>query len=61
MTDLADRLALERDSRNTAENARNALDLRDPNIPGAWILVTSAFHMPRAVETFCAAGWANLV
>jgi uncharacterized SAM-binding protein YcdF (DUF218 family) len=22
-----------------------------------WLLVTSAWHMPRALATFCAAGW----
>jgi uncharacterized SAM-binding protein YcdF (DUF218 family) len=25
------------------------------------VIVTSAFHMPRAIATFCAAGWENLV
>ena len=25
-----------------------------------WILVTSAFHMPRAVRSFQTAGWRNL-
>lgn len=56
-----DRLHFERTSRTTAENARNSLPLRPPNEAGAWVLVTSAFHMPRAVETFCAAGWHDLV
>ncbi len=55
-----DRLILEGTSRNTAENARNALALRDPGTSGTWVLVTSAFHMPRAVEAFCAAGWSDL-
>ena len=32
-----------------------------PVAKGPWILVTSAFHMPRALGTFCAAGWRNLV
>ena len=32
-----------------------------PDCEGPWILVTSAFHMPRALETFCAAGWRNLI
>ena len=54
------RLILEGASRNTAENARLAMELR-PDRPGPWLLVTSAFHMPRAVETFCAAGWHDLV
>jgi uncharacterized SAM-binding protein YcdF (DUF218 family) len=55
------RLLLESRSRNTAENATQALVLRPADGDGAWLLVTSAFHMPRAVEAFCAAGWTNLV
>ncbi|TCP38024.1 YdcF family protein [Rhodovulum marinum] len=53
------RLILEGASRNTAENARLAADLA-PDRPGQWLFVTSAFHMTRAVETFCAAGWTGL-
>jgi uncharacterized SAM-binding protein YcdF (DUF218 family) len=53
------RLILEGASRNTAENARLAAGAR-PKRAGQWLLVTSAFHMPRAVETFCAAGWRDL-
>ncbi len=55
-----DRLILERRSRNTAENASLSLPLR-PDGEGPWILVTSAFHMRRAVASFCAAGWRDLV
>jgi uncharacterized SAM-binding protein YcdF (DUF218 family) len=55
-----DRLRVDGTARNTAENAARALPLRDPR-PGAWLLVTSAAHMPRAVESFCAAGWTDLV
>lgn len=50
-----DRLVLEGESRNTAENAaftRAALADAD----GAIVLVTSAFHMPRSVGLFRAAG-----
>ncbi|TCO74196.1 YdcF family protein [Rhodovulum euryhalinum] len=54
------RLILEGASRNTAENARLGRALA-PARAGRWLLVTSAFHMPRAVETFCAAGWTGLV
>lgn len=58
-----ERLILEHQSRNTAENARNAFALvsvgADPPT-GTWVLVTSASHMPRAVASFCAAGWTNL-
>ena len=55
------RLILEGQSRNTAENARFAKALVANQGQGSWLLVTSAFHMPRAVETFCAAGWQDLV
>lgn len=54
------RLRLEGQSRNTAENAVYSLAFVE-NRTGPWILVTSAFHMPRAVGSFCAAGWHNLV
>lgn len=54
-----DRVLLESRSRNTAENARFALELADPE--ETWVLVTSAFHMPRALRSFRAAGWENLV
>jgi uncharacterized SAM-binding protein YcdF (DUF218 family) len=56
----AERLILERRSRNTAENAEFSLPLR-PDVDGPWILVTSAFHMRRSVASFCAAGWRDLV
>lgn len=55
-----DRLILEANSRNTAENAELSLRLR-PEGEGGWLLVTSAFHMPRAVGTFCQAGWTDIV
>lgn len=48
------RLRLEGGSRTTAENAENAAALASE--PGKWLLVTSAFHMPRSVGTFRKAG-----
>lgn len=56
-----DRLRLEDRSRNTAENARRSRALADPQEGEVWVLVTSAFHMPRAVRSFEAAGWATLL
>ncbi|OYU20425.1 MAG: hypothetical protein CFE34_00160 [Rhodobacteraceae bacterium PARR1] len=56
-----DRLVLESASRNTAENATMTLALVQPQPGGNWLLVTSAYHMPRAVAAFCAAGWTGLI
>lgn len=42
---------------NTIENARFAREIARP-VPGeTWLLVTSARHMPRAVNCFNAVGW----
>lgn len=56
-----DRLLLEGASRNTAENARLSLALVQLMPRQRWVLVTSAFHMPRAVRSFEAAGWDGLI
>lgn len=55
------RLLLEGRSRNTTENARLSLELANPRTTEHWVLVTSAFHMPRAMRSFEAAGWPRLV
>lgn len=54
-------IVLEDRSRNTSENARLTLALIDPQPGQTWILVTSAWHMPRSVETFERAGWQGLI
>ena len=46
------RVILENQSRNTYENAKFTKELIDFAGEGPWILVTSAFHMPRAAEIF---------
>lgn len=55
------RVELEGQSRNTAENAALALALADPQPGEVWVLVTSAFHMPRAMRSFQAVGWDGIV
>ena len=53
----SDRLLLERKARNTAENAMLAKQLADPKPGERWLLVTSAWHMPRAMGLFRKAGF----
>jgi uncharacterized SAM-binding protein YcdF (DUF218 family) len=52
-----DRLQLERKSRNTDENVRFSVQLVDPKLGERWLLVTSAFHVPRAMGLFRKAGF----
>jgi len=47
-----DRLIIERRSRNTEENASFSKALVSPKDDERWLLVTSAFHMARAVGIF---------
>ncbi len=52
-----ERLVLDREARNTIENARNAFALARPRPGEVWLLVTSAKHMPRSVGCFRAVGF----
>jgi uncharacterized SAM-binding protein YcdF (DUF218 family) len=51
------RIVVETQSRSTAENARFSRELVHLKGPDRWVLVTSAFHMPRAIGSFRAAGF----
>ncbi len=51
------RLRLESESRSTAENAVLTAALVKPKPGERWLLVTSAYHMPRAVGVFRGAGF----
>lgn len=54
------RLVIEPRSRNTHENAAFSLPLAKPHPGEIWLLVTSAFHMPRAMQMFERAGWPRI-
>lgn len=51
------RIVLESQSRTTAENAIFTRDLVLPKPGERWLLVTSAFHMPRSIGAFRKAGF----
>ena len=51
------RVLFETQSRNTFENARNSLEMARPQPGENWVLVTSAYHMPRSVKVFESVGW----
>lgn len=51
------RVTYERESLNTAQNASLSKALAQPKPGERWLLVTSAFHMPRATGAFRAAGF----
>jgi uncharacterized SAM-binding protein YcdF (DUF218 family) len=51
------RITLEDRSRNTDENARFTRDLVHPEPSQVWLLVTSAYHMPRSMGLFRKAGF----
>ena len=53
-----ERLIMERRSRNTEENAEFSMAIAAPKAGERWLLVTSAYHMPRSVGLFRKAGFA---
>lgn len=52
-----ERLIIENRSRNTAENAEFSKEMANPQPGQNWLLVTSAFHMPRSMGLFRKAGF----
>jgi uncharacterized SAM-binding protein YcdF (DUF218 family) len=52
-----DRITAEEQSRNTIENAVFARLIAQPKPGERWLLITSAWHMPRAMAVFRAAGF----
>ena len=57
----SERLLFEGAARNTAENARASYAMVKPQPDEKWVLVTSAFHMPRAIRSFEAVGWTEIL
>ena len=53
----SERLEIEYLSRTTYENAHYAALFLKPDPEQRWLLVTSAFHMPRAMGSFRQAGF----
>jgi uncharacterized SAM-binding protein YcdF (DUF218 family) len=52
-----ERVTIEDKSRNTEENARFTAAIVHPQPSQRWIVVTSAFHMPRSMGVFESAGF----
>lgn len=55
------RITWEDQSRNTAENAGFSYEVAAPTSGETWVLVTSTFHMGRALASFKAAGWSGII
>jgi len=51
------RVIFDSQSRNTQENVKNALQLVQPEKGEKWVLITSAWHMPRSVGIFRKLNW----
>lgn len=55
-----ERVIVERNSRNTDDNARMSKAMVNPRDGEIWVLVTSARHMPRSVGIFRKHGWPTI-
>lgn len=51
------KIIFERESRNTSENVIFAKKLVNPVKDEKWLLITTAWHMPRSVAIFCKSEW----
>ena len=52
-----EQMVFENQSGNTFENVAFSKRILDPQPGEVWVLVTSAFHMPRSIGVFRRAGW----
>ena len=52
-----ERITFDAESRDTCESANNLRQALSPKPTEIWLLVTSAFHLPRAVACFHAVDW----
>lgn len=55
------RILIEGKARNTYENALFSKRLANQKPGDTWLLVTSAFHMPRSYSIFRNAGWGEII
>ena len=57
LTDLDQRIEYESQSRNTFENVIHSQAMVSPLSHENWVVITSAFHMPRTMGIFCRQNW----